>query len=155
MEHKIKTFTFTTKIKGKDAACRVSTRKYTFEIEEVLVKRFGKEKLDKIFADQSIDFNFSLKDVEEDFPKLLQFEVDGATSKVSSKRGANLGGFSSIDFKTQDFDELLKVYAFFLLYKKNATLRELEFNNETLALAIEQARTVLASMPQLFSQPKS
>ena len=151
MEHKIKTFTFTTKIKGKDAACRVSTRKYTFEIEEVLVKRFGKEKLDKIFADQSIDFNFSLKDVEEDFPKLLQFE----TSEVSSRRGKNLGGFSSIDFKTQDFDELLKVYAFFLLYKKNATLRELEFNNETLALAIEQARTVLASMPQLFSQPKS
>jgi len=152
MDHKIKTFTFVTKNKKQ---VTLTSRKYTFEIEDVLVKRFGKDKLDKIFADQSIDFNFSLKDVEEDFPKLLQFETGLVTSKVSSKRGSNLGGFASINFKEQDFDELLKVYAFFLLYKKNATLRELEFNNETLALAIEQARTVLASMPELFSQKKS
>jgi len=135
MDHKQKTFTFVTKNKKQ---VTLTSRKYTFEIEEVLVKRFGKEKLDKIFADQNIDFNFSLKDVEEDFPKLLIIPAK-----------------TSIDYKTQDFDELLKVYAFFLLYKKNATLRELEFNNETLALAIQQAQTVLASMPQLFSQPKS
>ncbi len=138
MNHKQKTFTFTTKIKGKDAACRVSTRKYTFEIKDVLINRIGEEKYNKIFADESLEFDFKLKDVEEDFPKLLLIPP-----KIK------------IDYSKQDWDELLNVYAFFLLYEKNAKLRALEFNNETLALAIKQAQTVLASMPEFFSQKKS
>lgn len=133
--HKEKEFTF---ISTTNKAVNVKTKLYNFEIEEYLTKRFGKEKLQSINTENAVDFDIALEDVKKDFPVLL-----------------NIPQKVKIDYKTQDYDVILSVYAFFLMYKKNAMLRQLEYNNETVALAIQQAQTILASMPLLTSQMKS
>jgi hypothetical protein len=107
------------------------TASFNFEIDEYLRERFG-------LNDGEIVI--SLVDAELDFGRLL---VD--------KNGK---GFSQqihgIDLKKQDYDLILSVYAFFLKFKKNAYLRQLQFNNETLAFEIEQAKKVITLMPEII-----
>lgn len=132
MQHAQKQFQFTDK---KAKLQKFESRKFTFEVDEYLKKRFGNDYSEKLDSNKSHEISISLKDAEKDLPFLL----------VGFKT-------SQIDLMKQDYDEILKVYAFFLMYKKNAVLRELEYNNETFAYTIEQAKQILSSMPELISQ---
>jgi len=134
MNHKQKEFSFINK-NGKEV--KFLTRTFTFEIDEYLRERFGPDYSSKITSEKNYQIEISLEDAKKDFPILL----NGFNEK-------------EIDLAKQNYDDILKVYAFFLMYKNNAILRELEFNNETLALVIEQTKTILSLMPEISSQIK-
>lgn len=132
MKHSTKEFRF---IDKEGIEQTFISNPFTFEIDEHLKERFGKDYSEKIFSEKNYQTEVSLKDAEIDLPILINgFDID------------------KINLAKQKYDDVLKVYAFFLTYKKNAILRELEFNNETLALAIEQTKTILNLMPEISSQ---
>jgi len=104
---------------------------YTFEIDEYLSK----------YKD-SDDINISLDEVRKDFQILLQ-DTEG---KPFDEK------YHQIDLSKQDYDLILQVYAFFLQYKKNAYIRQLQYNNEQLNLEIERAKQILEKIPELINQ---
>lgn len=104
---------------------------YTFAIDDYLSKYNGVE-----------DINISIDDVREDFKVLLQ---DNEGNPFNEK-------YHNIDLKKQDYDLILQVYAFFLQYKKNAYIRQLQYNNEQLNLEIERAKQILEKIPELINQ---
>ncbi len=132
MIHKQKEFVFKNK---NGRAIRFLTAPFNFEIDEYLRERFPE-------GDNEIEINLS--DVERDLGMLL---ID--------KKGRPFNPeLHQIDLRKQDYDLILMIYAFFLRYKKNAYLRQLEYNNETLAFEIEQAKKILTSMPEIISAVK-
>lgn len=133
MEHKNKKFKFFDKDGGE---VQFITRRYCFNTEAVIKDRFGDYESLMDHSDAAIELSISLKDVSEDFPKLLE----------------SLKPETEIDWAEQDYDILLSVYAFFLMYKKNAIARELIYNKEMLASEMEKAKVILSSMPNLISQ---
>lgn len=126
MQHSIEQFDFIDR-NGKNVV--IKSRAYNFEIEDHLRERFG----DDIFNNKDFSgelASITLKNIEEDFPILLD------------------GDLSSIEWKKQDFDELLRVYHFFVMYKRNAAWRQLESSKETLLLSIEMMEKILNSLPK-------
>ena len=110
---------------------------YSFDLEEnVLIARFGKEKIEEFANTHMLTFKIRLEHIKEDFPKLLQ------------------GDLSRIDFGKQTgeyYDELRRVYCFFLEYDSNVQLRQSEQLKEMLASNIETLKTILASTPENIS----
>lgn len=133
MEHKTTTFTFENTA-GKEV--EIHSRKYTFDTEDVLVKTFGKEAINKHKTTGKMEAEFTLKDVKEDFPKLLDL------------------GNQKIDWSKQDYDEILRVYLFFIRYKKNAQMRQYILDSETIASLLGQMKTHLSSIRGHISQSK-
>jgi len=111
-------------------AVQFQTVTYTFEIDEYLAK----------YKDEEI--NISLDDVKKDFQVLLK-DIDG---KPFDEK------YHQIDLSKQDYDLILQVYAFFLQYKRNAYIRQLQYNNEQLNLEIERAKQILEKIPELINQ---
>ncbi len=130
MIHKRKEITL---INSQGKPVKFLTAEFNFEVDEYLKARFPKLDADEITID--------LSDAEKDFSKLL---IDEKGREFNDK-------IHKIDLKKQDYDLILSVYAFFLRYKKNAYLRQLQYNNETLAFEIEQAKKILTSMPEIIS----
>jgi hypothetical protein len=112
---------------------KFKTVPFTFEVDDYLYERFG-------LVDGEIVIN--INDVKKDFPKLL---IDDKGNPFDEKK-------HKIDLLKQDYDLILSVYSFFFQYKKNAYLRQLQYNNEILALEIEQAKKLIQAMPELFSE---
>ncbi len=128
-KHKIEIFRFV-----KDGnEVEVKSKPYTFAIEEVLVKRFTKEKLHTFNQTGKFDAEIELDAIQEDFPKLLN-EVDG------------------INWQNQDYDELLRVYLFFIAYKRNALLRRFELEKKTLFSDLETMSKIINSLPDNILQ---
>ena len=129
MTHKTKKFAF---LNSEGESVEVTTKQYCFEVEDVLKNRFGE--FDDLLNQTDIELNISLEDVEADFPKLLEL------------------GDNKIDWSKQEYDTLLEIYGFFLLYKRNAIVRLLTSNKEILASEVEKAKAILHSMPELISR---
>lgn len=128
MDHK----TISVKLLTKDGESKeLTSNYYNFEIEDILVDRFGADKLKKLHETGKLDFNLTLEDVEEDIPHLLHDYNQ-----------------HNIDLRKSDFDEILRIYSFFVLYKRNALLRQMQSERETLASNLEQLEVILNSMPQ-------
>ena len=113
MEHKREKFIFRNK---QNKPVSLITRKFTFEVDEYLERRFP-----GYTSGESLDLSVKLSDVTADFKFLLEGKTD------------------NIDWKTQGYEDIMQVYAFFLTYKKNALLRQLEYRDETLAFATSLA----------------
>lgn len=124
MNHKEKVFHF---INTKGRAVEVIAKPYTFEIEDVLKKRVGKEAWVKFITTQNLVFDITFDCVVEDFPQLL----DAKGQKIN--------------WRKQNFDEIQKVYNFFFEYKRSAKLREFESEAETLRLKISELKDLLLS----------
>lgn len=126
MQHAIEQFDFVDR-NGKEVI--IKAHQFNFEIEDHLRERFG----DHVFDDKDFSGELStitLKNIEEDFPILLD------------------GDLTNIDWKKQSFDELLRVYHFFVTYKRNAAWRQLESSKETLLSSIEMMEKILNSIPK-------
>lgn len=106
---------------------------FCFEVDEYLRERFNTQEEREIVID--------LKDAERDLPVLL---IDEKGDSFDCER-------HDIDLRKQDYDVILLVYGFFLGYKRNAYLRQLQYSSETLAFEIEQAKKVLNLMPEIIS----
>ena len=114
---------------------------YSFDLEEkVLEARFGKDTLEEFAKTHVLNFKIRFEHVEEDMPKLL------------------VGNLSNINFKTQPdfgeknyYEEIRKVYYFFLEYDSNAQLRLSEQLKETLASSIKTLKVTLDGMPEIIS----
>jgi hypothetical protein len=117
---------------GKEV--KVKTRAYNFEIEDVIKNRIGEEKFNGYQATGKLDFNFTLKDVETDYPQLLE------------------GDLSNIDWRKQNFDALQEIYFFFVRYRKNASVRRLELEKEMLLSNLEMLETIILSLPENILQ---
>lgn len=124
MNHKTEVFRFKD-VRGKFV--EIQSRPYTFRLEEVLTKRFGMEKLLQINETGKLNYTVSLSDVKEDFPKLLDL------------------GQAKINWADQEYDELQRVYYFFLEYKRNANLRHFTRESEILRSNITELRNLLLS----------
>lgn len=130
MIHTTEKFLFADK-EGKEV--EISSVPYSFVIEDILIKRFGKKALDEFAATHRLNYNITLKDAEEDLPQLLSV------------------GSVNINWSTQQgkyFDEMCRVYYFFLQYKSNAQLRVLQSQSEILRLSLETMKTIFSSMPE-------
>ncbi len=125
--HKKKTFQF---VDSNGTPVELESVDWTFEIEEILTNRFGKDVFQKLNSGERFEFDLKLNDIEEDFPLLL------ANSE-------------NISWKKQDYDNCLRVYHFFLTYKRNAWLRQLDYEGKTtvsiLRNAMEQMEKILES----------
>ncbi|HEX2866104.1 MAG TPA: hypothetical protein VHO03_03630 [Ignavibacteriales bacterium] len=130
MDHRTKEFTFYDK-DGKEV--KLSSRRYSDEVEEILENRFGAEGLQRLASSNNDGINIRFKDAKEDLPKLLTGE-----------------GLESVDWG-YDFDAIVDVYLFFIQYKRNATLRQLEQYKGTIASGIETIQTILSSIPEGIS----
>lgn len=128
MDHRVKTFVFIT---GSGGEVKLTSRKYNFQLEEVIKKRFTEELLTQYAEKGELNFNIELDHVREDFPKLL----------VGDK-------LEDIDWSEQDYDEIISVYLFFIQYRKNAVLRLLEQEHQTLASALETLKKTIDLMSQ-------
>jgi hypothetical protein len=109
----------------------VKTREYNFEIEEIIKERIGEEKFNAYQATGKLEINITLDAVKNDFPKLLT--------------GSNL---DKVDWKKQNYDTLQDIYFFFIRYRKNASLRRLEYEKETLLSNLELMEKLILSMPE-------
>lgn len=132
MNHKTEIFKFKD---SKSKVVELKTVDYTFEVYEILVNRFGEEALEKFNKTGVLDKDIKLSDIEEDFPKLLKGK-----------------GIRSIVWKEQIYDTLLEVYVFFIKYKRNALLRNIESEKEMLASNLETLQTIISSLPENILQ---
>ena len=134
MIHKTEKFKFID-IDGKEVI--FESVPYSFDLEEnVLIHRFGKEKIEEYANKHILNFKIRLDHIKEDFPKLL------------------VGDCSRIDFGKQSgdyYDELRRVYYFFLEYDSNAQLRQSELLSETIASNLKTLKMTLAGMQEITS----
>lgn len=133
MNHKTEKFSFVD-IEGKPV--EINSREYTFNTEDVLIKTFGKEAIDNYNKTGKLDAEFTLENVKEDFPQLLQMDD------------------VRIDWKEQGYDGMLRVYLFFLRYKKLALLRQYASDSETIVSLLDQMKSHLNSVRENISQSK-
>jgi hypothetical protein len=133
MSHYTETFAFINKA-GKEV--ELESVPYSIEIEDdVLVKRFGREALDSFAKTHTLNYKITLEHIKEDFPKLLS---PGSAVK-------------NIDWRKQAgkyYDEMKRVYYFFLEYDSNAQLRQLESLKTTTLSSIEALKKILTSTPE-------
>lgn len=125
MDHKTKDFIFYSK-DGKEV--KLSSRRYSSEIERILENRFGIDGLQKLAQSNRLEKDIRFSEALEDLPKLLT--------------GNNM---EKVDFG-YDFDVIMEVYLFFIHYKRNAMLRQLEQFKETIASNIETVQKLLSSI---------
>lgn len=133
MVHKQKQFKFKSN-DGKEVV--LTSKPYTFKTEQVIVDRIGHSKFDKFQETHRMDHNFTLPDIEEDLPRLLNGEVN------------------SVDWGEQDYDEMLSVYTFFLSYKENAYLRQLESEQKTIASTLKEVKDLVSSLESGLKKTK-
>lgn len=131
MEHKIEIFNFKD-VTGNDV--KVSSKPYNFKLEKILTNRFGLDILKSFSNDGTFDSEVNLSAVTEDFPKLLKLDD------------------LQINWEDQDFDEIERVYLFFVQYKRNAKLRALKSQEEILRLNMEGLTEMLNSIPKTIFQ---
>jgi hypothetical protein len=131
--HKDKEFLFTGK-NGKPLT--VVSKPFTFEVEDLLKERFGADVFEKVNSGSRFEFDVKPEHVKEDMPHLLT-------------------GFEKIDYKKAIYDQWLEVYHFFLTYKRNAWLRQLQQEMTTTALTLEKAERLLALVQKNISAPNS
>jgi len=125
LEHKREKYIFRNK---QNKPVSFITRPFTFEVDEYLEKRFPN------YSSGATELTLKLTDVKKD----MEYLLDGKTSNVA--------------WEKQDYEDIMKVYAFFLTYKKNALLRQLEYNDSTLAMATNLAlKMMTTSIPQTGS----
>lgn len=111
---------------------------YTFEMEHYLIEMIGKDKFNEYQKSSSVDLELNLDNICTFFPKLLSCEDKDFK-------------FSDIIWAKQDYDSILSVVSFFLGYKKNANLRLLNRQKETIALTIEMMKKILSLSPEDLS----
>lgn len=137
MDHKTKMFIFLInreKIEFK-------TKPYTFKIDEYLHERFDEKELKKFYAGGIGDLgDIRLEDVQKDMPYFLE---DNKNQKVSSIKWE----------EQEDYNHILEVYFFFLNYKRNAYLKQIELDKATLALALTETLQQMNSIQGIFSKP--
>lgn len=100
------------------------SKKFCFEVEKIFIEMIGREKYQQYQKDKTVDLEINLDKVKTYFPLLL----DAPTEKYI---------WSKIDWAKQDYDNILSVVTFFLQYKKNATLRQLKSETDTVASVIQ------------------
>lgn len=136
MNHGNEVFRFI-KDKKTKKVIEVESLTFCFELQEVLKKRFGEEKLKEFYLTGNLIVDVDLKEVEEDFPQLLNLEGN------------------KINWKIQDYNEIARVYYFFLEYKQNVKLRALKSETETLSSKLMELQSLIASTQINFSPQKS
>ena len=107
----------------------LTTKKWCFDLEKIFIEMIGREKYEQYQKDKTIDLDLQLNKVATYFPLLL----DGPTEKFN---------FKKINWGKQDFDTILSVVTFFLQYKKNATLRRLQNETDTVASVIQAIQKI-------------
>lgn len=132
MTHKTEKFQFAAN--GGKVVTLVS-KKYCFEIENRFKEMIGEDKFNAFQKDNTIDLEITLEQVEKHFPRLLDFE----------------GEEQKINWEDQDYDEIMRVISFFLRYRKNAQLRQLESQKEMIALTIEMMKKLMSLSPEDLS----
>lgn len=132
MTHKTEKFQFAAN--GEKVVTLVS-KKYCFEIENRFKEMIGEDKFNAFQKDNTIDLEITLEQVEKHFPRLLDFE----------------GEEQKINWEDQDYDEIMRVISFFLRYRKNAQLRQLESQKEMIALTIEMMKKLMSLSPEDLS----
>jgi hypothetical protein len=114
---------------------------YSFDLEDnVLVNRFGKDTLEEFVRTHILNFKITADHIKEDFPRLL------------------VGDLSIINFRKQEgqyYDEMRKVYYFFLEFDSNAQLRLSKQLAETIASNLETLKTTLDGISKTISIPVS
>lgn len=100
---------------GAQKVHEFKSKKYNFKLEQVLIDRFGKDVLDDFSKTHNLNFNLNLEHVRADLPKLLENVPD------------------DFDWTDADYDAILDVYFFFISYKENALLRQVQSEKEILA----------------------
>lgn len=138
MTHKTEKFTFAGN--GGKVVTFIN-KKYCFEVENLFKEMIGEDKFNSYQKDSSVDLELSQDSIEKYFPLLL--DEDESKSKTKSK--------SKIDWDVQDYDEILRVVTFFLGYRKNAALRQLESQKETIASILEMMKKILNLKPEDLS----
>lgn len=131
MDHK------TIKVQLKNKAGKTiefETKPFTFAAEAVIKSRFGDDVFTRIKSGERFEAEVSLADAEHDLPKLLN------------------GDLSDVDYVQSDYDTVLSVYNFFLVYKRNAWLRQLGSQSETIVSTLEKAEALLKSLQASTSQ---
>lgn len=128
MNHKTEKFLFADNTQKQVA---FTTKKWCFELEKMFIEMIGREKYEQYQKDKTIDLDLTLAKVETYFPLLLI----PPTEKFNWKK---------INWAKQDFDTILSVVTFFLQYKKNATLRRLTSEKETVASIIQAIQNLSA-----------
>lgn len=132
MTHKTEKFQFAAN-GGK--VVTLTSKKYCFEIENRFKEMIGEDKFNAFQKDNTIDLEITLEQVEKHFPRLLDFE----------------GEEQKINWEDQDYDEIMRVISFFLRYRKNAQLRQLESQKEMIALTIEMMKKLMSLSPEDLS----
>jgi len=132
MTHKTEKFQFAAN-GGK--LVTLTSKKYCFEIENRFKEMIGEDKFNAFQKDNTIDIEITLDQVEKHFPRLLDFE----------------GEEQKINWEDQDYDEIMRVISFFLRYRKNAQLRQLESQKEMIALTIEMMKKLMSLSPEDLS----
>jgi len=133
MTHKTEKFQFASN-EGK--VVTLISKKYCFEIENRFKEMIGEDKWKAYQVDNTVDLELTLKQVEDNFLRLLDFE-DGKKHKIN--------------WEDQDYDEIMRVISFFLRYRKNAQLRQLESQKEMIALTIEMMKKLMSLSPEDLS----
>jgi len=113
---------------------------YSFDMEEnIIIKRFGKETIEEFAKTHLLNYKIHLADIKEDFPKLLQ------------------GDLSNIDLGKQSgqyFDEIKRVYHFYLEYDSNIQLRLSGKLTETIISNLNEMKSVLSGITKIVSIPE-
>lgn len=126
MNHTTEKFSFTDS-KGK--SIEVSSLPYTLALEEgVLKKRFG-AKWKELLSSGSLELDINIESVAEDFPKLLDLKN------------------AKINWAKQNYDELARVYLFFLEYRLNVKQRALKSEADALRSQISGLQNLLLTLP--------
>lgn len=133
MTHNTQKFTFAGN--GRKPVTFVN-KKYCFEVENLFKEMIGEDKFNAYQKDNSVDLELSQDSIEKYFPLLLELEDNGN---------------DKIDWDLQDYDEILKVVSFFLQYRKNAALRQLESQKQTIASTLEMMMKILNLKPEDLS----
>ncbi len=114
-----------------------TTRPFTFKIENVIKKRAGDDCYKKIRNGEVVEIEITAQDVINDLPHLL------------------VGDTSVIDLSESEYDAVHDIYVFFLKYKRNAGLRQIELDKANIVSVLNQAQPVLEKMQSITSQKPS
>ncbi len=120
--HKTRKFIFENR-EGKPV--EFTTKKFSFKLENKFVEMIGRDNYETYQANGTVDLDFSIEDVKEDFPELLE------------------GDFLNIDWGEQDKATLAEVYFFFLSFNKSVMLNHQLSLNETVVSQIGDLAKVL------------
>ncbi|NWF89094.1 MAG: hypothetical protein HXY50_06480 [Ignavibacteriaceae bacterium] len=133
MDHAQSKFKFTV----QDKVVEFKSRKYNFKLEKIIIDRFGKDVIDEFNKTHKLNFNLQLEHAIADMPKLLE-DVP-----------------NDFDWTEPSYDEILEVYFFFIQYKENAFLKQIELNKAMLALLNESVTEILNSSQANISKLKT